>query len=353
MIIKEPFGTLPDNTPVTAYTLSNSSILRARIIDFGGTVVNLWVKGKDGAEADVICGFDDINGYLNAKGYQGAIIGRVCNRISKSKFTLDGVEYILFANDGKNSAHGGEIGFNKRMWDVKVSDDADEPSLELTYTSPDMEENYPGTLRVKVIYTLKREGALSIHYIADTDKNTIVNLTNHAYFNLAGYDKGTMCDQVMWIDADRINDQDFELIPTGELVDVEKTPYDFRVEKPIGRDFDSQPSMDRQGGGYDNNYIINGADSVTVKKCASLYDKDSGRFMEVYTNQPCVQIYTSNMIDPEDLPFKNGVAQCKNCAVCFETQKMPDSINHTGFTDTVLKPGDVYDFTTVYAFSNK
>ena len=196
MIIKEPFGTLPDNTPVTAYTLSNSSILRARIIDFGGTIVNLWVKGNDRAEADVICGFDDINGYLNAKGYQGAIIGRVCNRISKSKFTLDGVEYSLFANDGKNSAHGGEIGFNKRMWDVKVSDDADEPSLELTYTSPDMEENYPGTLRVKVIYTLKREGALSIHYIADTDKNTIVNLTNHAYFNLSGQDARDLTLQI-------------------------------------------------------------------------------------------------------------------------------------------------------------
>lgn len=352
MIKKELFGKLPDGTEVSAYTLSNGSIVSARIIDFGGTVVNLWVKDKEGSVADVICGFDGIDGYLNAKGYQGAIIGRVCNRIHNSRFTLNGKDYELFANDGVNSAHGGKIGFNKRMWGTETIDDEASPAVVMTYVSPDMEENYPGTLTVSVTYTLEERGALRIDYHATTDKDTIVNLTNHMYFNLAGYDKGTICDQIMQIDADYINDQDYELIPTGDIVSVAGTPYDFREEKQIGRDFDSEPSMDRQGGGYDNNYIINGYDYPTVKKCALLKEPDSGRMMEVYTNQPCVQIYTSNMIDENDLPFKNGVAQRKNCAVCFETQKMPDSINHPGFTDTVLKPWEVYDYTTVYAFSN-
>lgn len=355
MIKKELFGKLPDGREVHAYTLSNGTIVSARIIDFGGTVVNLWVRDRNGVAADVICGFDDLDGYLNAGGYQGAIIGRVCNRISNCRYTLDGVEYQLFANDGRNSAHGGEIGFNKRLWSVIEKDSDTEPAIELTYVSPDMEENYPGTLTVKVTYSLTTDGGLSMAYNAVTDKNTIVNLTNHNYYNLGGYDSGTIRDQIMWIDADRINDQDYELIPTGDFTDVEGTVYDFRVPKAIGKDFGA-PDLDRQSGGYDNNYIINAAsddeDHSALKKAASLTDPVSGRRMEVYTNQPCVQVYTSNMINEDDIPFKGGVKQIRNCAVCFETQKMPDSINHPGFTDIVLRPGEVYDFTTVYKFSN-
>ncbi len=351
MIKKELFGKLPDGREVYAYTLSNDTIVSARIIDFGGTVVNLWVKDKNGDVADVICGFDDIDGYLNAGGYQGAIIGRVCNRISGCKYTLDGVEYEVFANDGRNSAHGGEIGFIKRLWDVVEKDSSTEPAIELTYVSPDMEENYPGTLTVKVTYSLTADGGLSMAYKATTDKNTIVNLTNHNYYNLGGYDSGTINDQIMWVDSDLINDQDYELIPTGDFAEVEGTVYDFRTPKAIGKDF-GDPSLDRQSGGYDNNYIINNYDQNVIKKAASLVDPRSGRKMDVYTNQPCVQVYTSNMINEDDLPFKGGVKQLKNCAVCFETQKMPDSINHPGFTDIVLRPGELYDFTTIYKFSN-
>ena len=352
MIKKELFGKLPDGQDVYAYTLSNNTIVSARIIDFGGTMVNLWVKDKNGDVADVICGFDDIDGYLNASGYQGAIIGRVCNRISKCKFTLDGVEYNLFANDGNNSAHGGEIGFNKRIWSVVEIDSDTTPAIELSYLSPDMEENYPGNLTVKVTYSLTEDAGVSMHYVAYTDKNTIVNLTNHNYYNLGGYNNGTIKDHIMWIDADSINDQDFELIPTGDFTEVEGTVYDFRTSKPIGRDF-GDPALDRQSGGYDNNYIINGYDHEMIKKAASVLDPKSGRRMDVFTNQPCVQIYTSNMINEDDIPFKGGVKQIRNCSVCFETQKMPDSINHPGFTDIVLKPSEVYDYTTIYKFSNE
>ena len=351
MIRKELFGTLPDGRDVHAFTLSNDSIVSARIIDLGATVVNLWVKDKNGETADVICGYDTVDGYWDVCGYHGATVGRVCNRISKSKFTLDGVEYELFANDGKNSLHGGETGFNKRMWTVEENDSDSEPSIVMTYVSPDMEENFPGTLTVKVTYSLTPDGGLSMSYKATTDKNTVVNLTNHCYFNLAGYEKGKINDHIVWIDADSINDIDDELIPTGKFVDVTDTAYDFRVAHPLG-DFFSDPQLERQNGGYDNNYIINGYDHNVIKHAASAQDPKSGRRMDVYTNQPCIQVYTTNSEDDDAIPFKNGVKQIKNCAVCFETQKMPDSINHPGFTDIVLHPGEVYDYTTIYKFSN-
>ena len=350
MIKKESFGNLPDGREVFIYTLANESGVSAVISDFGGTVVKLLVNDKDGTPVDVVCGFDDINGYLNACGYQGAIIGRVCNRIHNCRYTLDGVEYKLFANDGNNSAHGGEIGFNKRVWDVIGCEDGDEPTLTLKYVSPDMEENYPGELTTIVTYKLIKEGGLSIRYEATTDKNTIVNLTNHSYFNLAGCGNGTIKDQIMWIDADKINEQDYELIPTGNFINVKGTAYDFNKPKPIARDFDSEPSMEIQHGGYDNNFIINNYDG-TVKLIATLENPANGIKMSVLTDQPCVQIYTSNMINEEDIPFKGGKPQRKNCAVCFETQHMPDSINHPNFTNTVLKPGEKYDYTTVYKFN--
>jgi len=212
-----------------------------------------------------------------------------------------------------------------------------------------MEENYPGTLTTFVTYKLTSDGGLSIRYEATTDKDTIINLTNHSYFNLAGCGNGTIKNQIMWIDADKINEQDFELIPTGRFINVKGTAYDFNEPKTIGRDFDSESSMEIQHGGYDNNFIVNNYD-CTVKLIATLENPENGIKMSVLTNQPCVQIYTSNMIDENDLPFKGGKPQKKNCAVCFETQHMPDSINHPNFTNTILKPGEKYDFTTVYKF---
>ena len=350
MIIKESFGISPCGSEVYAYTLSNDSIVSARITNFGGTIISLWVEDKNGKKNDVVCGFDTIEGYLTSGGYQGAIIGRVTNRISNSKFTLDGREYELYPNCGTFTAHGGKIGYNKRVWGAKAVD-GEEPCLILTYVSPDLEENYPGTVVVTVTYTLKKEGALAVSYEAYTDKRTIFNLTNHAYFNLEGYETGSIADQIMWIDADTMNEQDFDIIPTGNIISVKGTPYDFTTPKAIGRDFDSDPDMEKQNGGYDNNFIFNDYDGALKKRC-TLKARVSGLEMTVYTDQPCVGVYTSNMMNPKDPAFKGGVQQRCRCAVCFETQKMPDAVNNPGFTDTVLEPGDLYMHNTVFEFKN-
>lgn len=348
MITKESFGITPDGSEVFAYTLKNNSPLSARITNFGGTVINLFMKGADGRVRDMVCGYDSIDGYLTAGGYQGAIIGRVTNRISNSEFTLDGKKYVLYPNCGTFTAHGGKIGFNKRVWGADVVD-GDEPELRLTYVSPDMEEGYPGTLTVTVVYKLTKDGALSLRYTATTDKKTIINLTNHSYFNLEGYETASIADQVMWIDADAMNEQDFDIIPTGKIVSVKGTAYDFTTPKEIGRDFDSDPDMKKQMGGYDNNYIFNDYDGKIKKRC-TLSAPVSKIKMSVWTNQPCVGVYTANMMNSDDAPFKGGVVQKCRSAVCFETQKMPDAVNNPDFTDTTLLPGEVYDFTTVFAF---
>ena len=351
MIIKEFFGRTPEGNDTYAYTLSNESKVSAKICNMGGLIVSLWVEGKDGVKRDVVCGFDNLDGYLNAAGYQGAIIGRVTNRIKKGKFTLDGVEYNLAINIADFCAHGGNIGFNRRVWGAKAVG-GEEPELILTYVSPDMEENFPGTLVVTVTYKLTKDGGLSLRYEAYTDKKTIVNLTNHAYFNLEGYETPNLNGQVMWIDADMINEQDDGIVPTGEFRNIKGSVYDFTTPKEIVRDFDSDPDMDKQHGGYDNNFIFNNYDGE-MKLRASLEAPTSGIKMEVYTNQPCVGVYTANMLDPDDVPFKGGVKQVSRSSVCFETQKMPDACNNPHFTDTTLNPGEVYDYTTVFKFSVK
>lgn len=341
------FGKTPDGRTITAYTLSNQSGVKARVIDYGCTVVNLWVKDKSGKVADVVCGFDDIEGYLKADGYHGATVGRVCNRIHDSKFTLNGVEYNLYPNDKPNSLHGGKVGFNNRLWKARIIADDDMPEVEFSYLSPDMEENFPGNLSVRASFKLTEEGGFSVRYCAVTDKDTIVNMTNHSYFNLGGYDSGTINDHLMWLDAGKINEVDKELIPTGNFLDVTDTSYDFRTEKCISRDYDAD---DIQGKGYDTNYIFDGPEDYKLKHRATLTDPKSGRKMEVWTNQPCIQIYTANFVNEKDVPFKGGVTPVKNCGVCFETQKMPDSINHPDFTNVILHPGQIYDYTTVYKF---
>ena len=349
MIKRESFGRLPGGSEVYLYTLSNSSKVSAKITNYGGIIVNLFVEGKDGVVRDVVCGFDDLDGYLNADGYQGAIIGRVVNRIKKARFTLDGVEYKLCANFGDYSAHGGKIGFDKRVWGTKLVD-GDEPELILTYVSPDMEENYPGTLVVTVTYKLLIGGGLSVRYEAYTDKKTILNLSNHTYFNLEGYETQTLAGQVMWVDADRITEQGDDIVPTGKIRDIIGTPYDFTEAKEIVRDFDSDPDMDKQCGGYDNNFIFRNYDGQ-IRRRAYLEAPVSGIKMDVYTNQPCVGIYTANMLDENDVPFKGGVTQIRRSAVCFETQKMPDACNNPHFTDTTLDVGENYDYTTIFMFN--
>ena len=351
MIKKELFGKLPCGCEVYSYTLSNDSITSVSIIDYGGTLKNIWVKDKDGKVADVICGYDTIEGYLTSGGYQGALIGRVGNRIAKAKFTLEGKEYQLNNNDGQNTLHGGIKGFNTKMWKVEEAGTDEEPALILTYTSPDGEENYPGTLSAKVTYTLTKDAGVSIHYEATTDKTTICNLTNHAYFNMAGFESGVIDDQLLWLDCDKINSVDSELIPDGKLIDVTGTPYDFRKETAIGEGFKSDYPMIKEFGGYDNNFVF-AAYNGQLRPRGSMRDPKAGRKVTVWTDQPCIQFYTANMINPDDAPFKGNVKQYTHCAVCLETHATPDAINHPDFPSVVLKPGEKYETTTVYVFSN-
>lgn len=347
MIKKELFGNLPCGCPVYAYTLSNSSVTSVCILNYGGIIKNIWMQDKNGKVDDIVCGFDTLEGYLTSAGYQGALIGRVGNRIGGAKFTLDGKTYELAKNDGNNSIHGGVSGFNAKIWNAEEAGTENEPALVLTYTSPDGEENYPGTLEIKVTYTLTKEGHISIHYEAETDKPTIINMTNHAYFNLSGFDAGVIDDHRLWLDCDKINSLDNELIPDGKLIDVTGTVYDFRTERRVGDGFGDSFPMMKEFGGYDNNFVIENFDG-SYKKYGCLRDPKSGRRLDLYTDQPCIQVYTGNMIVLSDPAFKKNVPQYKHCAVCLETQCMPDAINHEGFTNIVLRPGEKYDTTTTY-----
>lgn len=351
-IEKSLFGNLDGIYPTYAYVLRNASHTSVRIMDFGASLLNIWTEDKDGNVDDVIFGYDDVNDYILSGGHHGAIVGRCGNRIGNSAFVLDGETYHLNANEGKHHLHGGLRGFSRRFWTAEESGTAEEPSLIMTKISPDGEENYPGTLTAVVTYTLTAGGALKIHYTAATDKTTIVNLTNHAYFNLSGYQKGNIGTHRLWLDADKINVIDREMIPTGELASVVGTPYDFRVTKSLGDAIASAHPDVRYLDGFDNNFVLTNYDG-TVRKHATLFHPESGRIMNVYTDQPCIQVYTSNKIKSTAKPFKGGIPQEKHFAVCLETQAMPDSINHLDFTNVVLHPGEVYETTTIYEFTHK
>lgn len=349
-IVKNLFGTLADGRAVHAYTLSNVGGMRAMILDRGGVICQLHVPDKEGRLVDVVGGYDNLDYYVNASGYQGALIGRFGNRIANATFTLNGKAYPLFANNNGNHLHGGKDGFNSKIWHV-VEKDGDEPELKLTYVSPDGEEGYPGTLTVCVTYRLTADNALSIRYVATTDKKTILNLTNHAYFNLGGYASGTVRNHLLQMDADSYVRTNEKLIPTGELVSVEGTPFDFREMKPVGRDIDADNVDLKNAGGYDHCFNFAGGETKEPVLRATLKDPVSGRVMKMYTNQPCVQLYTGNFLDNDGYPFKGGLVKAKQMALCLETQHMPDSIHHENFTNVVLDVGETYDYTTVYAFS--
>lgn len=348
MIEKSYFDKMPTGEEVFSYTLTNSKGASVKILTLGGRINEINVPDKNGNFADVVCGFDNVKDYLNDTAYQGALIGRFGNRIKNGKFTLDGVEYKLFINNGNNHLHGGEFGFDKKIWDAKAWQIGGDMFLELSMVSPDMEEGYPGTLRVTVLYTFNEENALYINYKATTDKRTVVNLTNHSYFNLAGYDSGTIMDHTLWLDADKFTETDSELMPTGKELSVKGTEFDFTTEKVIGKDIDKDNINLKYGQGYDHNFVLN--TSGKIKHFATLKDPKSGRIMKAYTNQPCVQIYAGNCINPEDPTFKNGVKQVKRCGICLETQHSPDAPNQSGFISCELNAGELYDYTTVFKF---
>lgn len=348
-INKELFG-MHRGFEVYKYTLKNNKNMSVQITNFGATILTINVADRNGDIADVVCGYDDLQSYIEADGYQGAIIGRVGNRICKGKFTLDGVDYNMYINNGPNHLHGGKEGFDKKIWQVLALNDCEEPSIKFFLLSPSGDEGYPGNLAVTVTYALKNDGSLSIRYEATTDKKTIINLTNHTYFNLGGYNSGKIYDHELWLDADTYLPTDESLIPTGELKDVSGTPFDFRTPKSIGRDIHKNDKDLITAGGYDHCFNFAGGETKFPVLRAKVVHKSSGRVMEMYTNQPCVQFYSGNFLNNEKYPFKGGVAQEKQMAFCLETQHMPDSINHDNFTSVIINPTDKYDYTTIYKF---
>ena len=350
MITKELFGNKPCGCEVYSYTLTNSKQATVKIITLGGTLVSINIPDKNGNFADVICGYDDVNSYLKNSGYQGALIGRFGNRINNSCFMLDGKEYKLYNNEKNNHLHGGKEGFDKKLWDATAWEIGDTMYLELSYFSKDMEEGYPGNLNVKVLYTFDNDNKLSINYKATTDKKTVLNLTNHAYFNLGGYNSGRIENHSLWINSDRITEVNDCLIPTGNELSVENTPFDFRNEKLIGKDINADNELLKIGQGYDHNFVLN--NNGKIEHIATLTDTLSGRKMKVYTNQPCVQIYTANCINEQESAFKANYPQKIRCAVCLETQHAPDSPNHSNFPSCELNVGELYDYTTIFKFEN-
>ena len=347
-IEKRYFGSCPAGE-VDIYKLTNDRGMSAEIATLGGTLVSLNVPDKNGNVADVVCGYETADDYYKGDCYIGALIGRVASRIGYGKFTLDGVDYTLAINNGCNSHHGGKIGFSRKIWTAKDSVTDEGCVLDLSYTSPDGEENYPGNLAVNVRYTLTEDNALKISYRATTDKKTLVNLTSHGYFNLGGFDSGEMYDHELWIDADTYIPVNEDMLPTGEIASVEGTPLDFRVKKSIRRDFNSTHRQMVLTNGYDHCLNFREVEDPMQSPRAIAIDPKSGREMLMYTDAPSVQLYTANFFD-SDIPQKGGYPQRSRTAFCLETQKMPDSINHAGFTDVTLAPGEVYETTTIYKF---
>jgi len=328
-----------DGKKVYLFRLTNTKGSEVKISNYGGTVTSFVTGDRAGGKSDIIIGFDSLNNYLRKPPYFGALIGRYGNRIGNARFKLDGKEYKLAANDGKNTLHGGLKGFDKVVWDATVMNDS-LPSLTLNYVSKDGEEGYPGNLKGTVQYTLTEDNELKIEYNAETDKATPVNLTNHSYFNLTGDVNNTILNHTLMIDADNYTPVDGTLIPSGEIKTVKGTPFDFITAKAIGKDFDSVK------GGYDHNWVLN-SKGGSLQKVAVLSDSLSGRSLEVYTTEPGLQFYTGNFLDGK---FNNHDGKPINLhtALCLETQHFPDSPNKPGFPSTILKPGEKYHSETVY-----
>jgi aldose 1-epimerase len=349
---KKSFGKTPDGQPVDLYVLTNKSGAEASITNYGGAVVSLKVPDRNGKFADVVLGYDNADGYVADKSFFGALIGRYGNRIGHAQFALDGKTYTLAKNNGENSLHGGIKGFNKALWTAKTHSVKGGQSLELSYLSKDGEEGFPGNLKVTVIYTLTNTNALKIEYSATTDKKTVVNLTNHSYFNLTGQASGDILSHQLMIPADMFTPVDAGLIPTGELRDVAGTPFDFRKPTAIGARIDQDDEQLKLGGGYDHNFVLRPPMDRAEFLAARVVEPTSGRVMEVWTTEPGVQFYTSNFLDGKTIG-KGGVGYPKHAAFCLETQHFPDSPNQPKFPSVVLNPGARYHTITTYKFSTE
>ncbi|MEN8651947.1 aldose epimerase family protein [Streptomyces sp. 21So2-11] len=347
--VKELFGKLPDGTRVYRWTLHNGST-RMKVISYGGIVQSLEIPDRHGRYINVSLGFDNLDDYLTATTFFGALIGRYGNRIAGGRFTLDGAVHQLSVNDGSNSLHGGARGFDKRVWDVEPFVDSTGVGLVLRYVSGDGEMGYPGTLRVKVTYTLTARGDWRIDYAATTDRATVVNLTNHTYYNLAGEGSGDILGHELLLAASRYTPTDATLIPTGELAGVTGTPFDFRRSKIIGEDIRAAHRQLVTAKGYDHNWALDKGITDRPEPFAALRDAGSGRTMRIATTEPGVQFYSGNFLDGS-LTGSSGRTYRQGDGMCLETQHFPDSPNQPSFPSTVLRPGDTYRSSTVHSFS--
>jgi aldose 1-epimerase len=348
-IKKDAFGKTAAGTPVEIYTLTNTKGAEARIMTYGGAVVSLKMPDKAGKLGDVVLGYDSIGDYEKHTSFFGAIIGRYGNRIARGKFTLDGKEYTLAVNNGENHLHGGIKGFDKVVWTAKPSTDDAGANLELTYLSKDGEEGYPGNLNVTVVYTLTEKDQLKIVYSAKTDKDTLVNLTHHSYFNLAGAGSGSILDHQMRLFASNFTPTDAGSIPTGKIAPVKGTPFDFLKATAIGARIGQDNEQLKFGSGYDHNWVLDRRGELPGL-AATVYEPTTGRYMEVFTTEPGMQFYSGNFLDGS-IKGKNGQDYPKNSGFCLEAQHYPDSPNEPKFPSAELKPGQKYAQTTIYKFS--
>lgn len=350
-ISKQPWGELPDGQKVDIYTLKNIKGMEVKISNYGGLITHWTAPDKNGKFEDVVLGYDSLSGYLESSPFFGALVGRYGNRIGGAKFKLDGKTYNLLQNNGPNHLHGGKIGFDKVIWKTEELTDG-RIGLKLNYVSKDGEEGYPGNLNTEIIYVLTDDNALEITYTATTDKPTVVNLTQHSYFNLTGGKTDHLGHEVM-INADRFVPVDKTLIPTGELKEVKGTVFDFTTPKAIGKGINDTTDIQiKVGGGYDHCWVLNQGKKDSLVLAATAYEPTSGRFMEVFTTEPGVQFYTGNFLDGK-ITGKNGVVYKKRYGFCFETEHFPDSPNQVGFPTVVLRPGETYNTKTIFKFSSK
>ena len=350
-IEKKEYGTTPAGQKVAVYSLKNQKGMEVNILTYGGIISSIKVPNKAGVFEEVVLGFNNLEPYTKNNAYFGALIGRFGNRIAKGKFTLDGTEYSLAINNTPNALHGGPEGFHRVIWTVEEAKSDDVATLKLKYLSKDKEEGFPGNLTVFVTYTLNNDNSLAVFYEATTDKKTVLNLTQHSYFNLSADFTKPILDHEITIDGDKIVPINVDLIPTGKLLDVLNTPFDFRKPKTIVKDINDDNEQLKIGQGYDHCWVLNHQD-VGSRFAASAYDPTSGRFLEVFTDQPGVQLYTGNFLDGT-LPTRNGGTYARRTGFCLETQHFPDSPNQKDFPTTVLNPGEIYKTKTTFKFSVK
>jgi aldose 1-epimerase len=346
----QPWGKAPDGTPVELYTLTDGKGTTVRLSTFGATMQSLETPDRNGKVADIVLGFDNVEGYAACSSYQGAGIGRYGNRIGGAAFTIDGESYKVTANEKGNCLHGGKPGYDKVVWCGKSITGTDYVGVEMHRLSPDGEQGFPGNLDVKITFKLNDKKEIFISYEARTDKATTVNLTHHMYYNLTGDPKKDILGHKLTILADRITPVDAELIPTGEIVPVKGTPFDFTKGQLVGKEVDDNDAQLKLGGGYDHNLVFAKADGTIRKQC-ELSDPESGRVMEILTTEPAVQFYSGNGLG--EPTGKGGIALAKRHGLCLETQHYPDSPNHPNFPSTILRPGELYSTTTVLRLSTK